>query len=87
MSDTENDIYISYETALYSWVHDASTFVMAAGLIGLGVYLESTAMQWTGAIVFFLTTIATAALDKKRQTPQQAADFLYKKFGVKAEAA
>lgn len=47
-------IIIVHETVWQSYARDAGTFVMVAGLIGLGVLLDSTAMQWFGALMAFL---------------------------------
>lgn len=55
------------ETIAESWARDASTFVLIAALIGLGVFLESPAMQWMGALIaFFVTAVKSAGLGKKR---------------------
>lgn len=61
MSETKKEIIILHETALQSWMRDASSVVMFVALIGIGVYLDSSAMQWVGAILGFLTIIGKAS--------------------------
>ena len=48
MSKKEHTIRIATETALQSWARDASSFALFTALIGVGVYLDSSAMQWAG---------------------------------------
>ncbi|SLN74809.1 hypothetical protein ROJ8625_04105 [Roseivivax jejudonensis] len=53
----EREVIIVSETPLQSWMRDASTFALFAGLVGLGVWTDSSAMEWAGfliAILFFL---------------------------------
>ena len=52
------DVIILRETIFQSVASDAATFATFAAMIGLGVYLESTAMQWTGAVVFFVSALS-----------------------------
>lgn len=47
-------IIIYRETLLKSILSDAISFVMATGLVGMGRYIDSTALQWVGAILFFV---------------------------------
>lgn len=55
-----NEVIIIHETVIQSWVRDASSVVMFVALIGIGVYLQSGAMQWAGAIIGFITIIGRA---------------------------
>lgn len=55
---TKTEFVVIHETTLQSWGRDASTFVLFAALIGLGVLLDSSAMQWMGAIVGFIAVCA-----------------------------
>lgn len=48
------EVIIVHETVLQSWLIDASTLALFVALISIGVYLDSAAMQWVGAIVGFL---------------------------------
>lgn len=47
-------IILIREGWVQSWLRDASTFVLFIALIGIGVLLQSTAMQWVGALIGFL---------------------------------
>lgn len=54
------EIIILHETTVQAWVGDASSVVMFVALIGIGVWLDSSAMQWVGAILGFITIIGKA---------------------------
>ena len=87
MSDKTEVIFL-HESARDSLVSDIGTFAMLAGLIGLGVYLESSAMQWAGFIMVSIGIIGRAARmskGKARHTPQEAADYLRETYDVTAE--
>ena len=45
------------ETVLESWGRDASTFVLFLALIGIGVLLKSSAMQWAGFFVAMVVVL------------------------------
>lgn len=66
MNDEKQTIILMAETGSESWIKDASTFVLFAALIGLGVFLESSAMQWAGALVAFVTIAAHGSGAKKK---------------------
>lgn len=74
----ELPVVIIHETILKSWLRDLSTFALFAALIGLGLLLNSSAMQWMGAIIAFLTIFGKASgLHKKnRKTIAEARQFL-----------
>jgi hypothetical protein len=55
------EVIIVHETVLQSWLIDASTFAMFLALIGIGVFLDSNAMQWIGAIIGFFTIVGRAS--------------------------
>ena len=57
---SEETTIIIHETVWQSYARDAGSFVTIAALIGLGVFLESSAMQWVGAIVAMLALTARA---------------------------
>jgi hypothetical protein len=57
----KTEIIILHETVLQSWLIDASTFVMFLALISIGVFLDSSAMQWIGAIIGFFTIVGRAS--------------------------
>lgn len=54
------EVIIVTETALQGWMRDAGSAVMFIALIGIGVFLESNAMQWVGAIIGFIVIISRA---------------------------
>lgn len=58
MSDDQPKIIILHETAIQSWLRDIGSAAAAIALIGTGVWAGSSAMQWVGAILFFLLLIA-----------------------------
>jgi hypothetical protein len=62
------EIILVKETPLKSWVRDASTFALFVSMIGVGVYLDSTALQWIGAIIAFITIMARATWVKESHT-------------------
>ena len=69
-----NEVIILHETALQSWARGASSVVMFIALIGIGVYLDSSAMQWVGAILGFLVIIGKTISHQNRSkmTVEQA---------------
>lgn len=69
---TSPTVIILKEPLLSSIASDLFTLAMFAAMIGLGVYLQSTAMQWAGAVVFFISTIVMAAARGSRLTIAQA---------------
>lgn len=68
----ERTVIVLHETPLQSWVRDASSVVMFITLIGIGVFLESNAMQWVGAILGFLVIIGKAANLSNKMTVSEA---------------
>lgn len=72
------EVVIIHETVAKSWLRDLSTFTLFAALIGLGVLLDSGAMQWMGAIIAFITIVARASGThrRSRKTIAQARQFL-----------
>ncbi|MGR9056045.1 hypothetical protein ACU8NH_09065 [Rhizobium leguminosarum] len=62
---TKTEIIILHETVLQSYLIDSSTFLLFAALIGLGVYLDSNAMQWIGGLMG-IVTISARAIRKDR---------------------
>jgi hypothetical protein len=61
-------VLVRKESVLLSWLRDASSFALFLALIGIGVYLESSAMQWAGAIIGFFTVVSQAAGKAKSST-------------------
>lgn len=80
-------IILATETALLSWARDASSFVMAAAMTGVGRLLNIVPLEWIGAVLFMLTLVSSASALRRsyRKTPQQAADFIKGRYGVTAQ--
>ncbi|WP_028753685.1 hypothetical protein [Rhizobium leucaenae] len=68
---TKTEIIILHETVLQSYLVDSSTFLLFAALIGLGIYLDSAAMQWIGGILGMLT-VCDRSMRHSRMTVEQA---------------
>lgn len=68
------EVIIIHERAGTSWRRDMSSVVAFVALIGIGVLLESSAMQWIGAVFGFVTILANVRriLNDNRMTTDQA---------------
>lgn len=53
MSFKDTKVIVLKENVWNSWARDFGTFLTFAGLISIGVYLESSALQWVGALIGF----------------------------------
>lgn len=62
------ELIVIREPVLESIGKDAGTFVMFAAMIGLGVLLDSSAMQWVGALLFLIGVIGRSFYWMKRST-------------------
>lgn len=58
-------VIIIHETVFKSWLRDASTFVLFLALIGIGILLQSVALQWVGAIIGFIVVGTRASMIRK----------------------
>lgn len=83
----ETTVILIHETILESAARDIISTLTLIVLIGVGVVLKSSAMQWIGFILAALWVIGktTTVANKYRVTPQGAADVLKEKFGVTAK--
>ncbi|MGV2975665.1 hypothetical protein AB1P65_09430 [Roseibium alexandrii] len=52
------------------WIKNASGYVCLAAMIGLGVFLDSPAMQWIAAIIFFMACVGKVMGMKKYTLPE-----------------
>lgn len=76
----DKELVFIYATAYDGLMSNASSFVMIAGIIGLGVFLDSNAMQWAGFIIAALFIVARAMRTKK-MTEDEAFEFLKSRRG------
>lgn len=53
----KTEVVILRETWAQSIASDAGTVAAFAAMIGLGVHLDSAAMQWIGGILFFMAVV------------------------------
>lgn len=58
---TKTEIMLVHETVLQSWARDASTFALIIAIMSIGIFAGSSAMQWLGAIVAFITMTVRAS--------------------------
>lgn len=54
MSTKDTKVIIIREAVWKSWARDLGTFLTFFGLIYIGIFLDSGAMQWVGAILGFI---------------------------------
>lgn len=73
---SEKTAIILHESTLQSWIRDASTFATFAGLIGIGVYADSGAMQWAGFFIAVMTVFSRAGKHIRRMTIPEARAYL-----------
>lgn len=80
----ERTVILIRESAREAWRRDASLLAFLVCAIGIGVMLDSAAMQWVGAAVFFVGLLnrAAGAARNCQMTPQDAADLLRQKYGA-----
>lgn len=62
------EVIIIKESTRQSLISDAGTFALFIGLIGIGWALDSAAMQWTGAVVGFITVLGQSQKPWRRMT-------------------
>ena len=65
---TKTQIIVIHETVLQSWARDIGTFAMFFALIGIGWLINSSAMQWAGAIIAFIAIVQRASGKVERLT-------------------
>lgn len=80
--------YLVAQSAIGGIVVNLSTFVLVLATVGIGVWLDSSPMEWVGAIMFWMVLIAWANRTKSNKMafdhPQELADYLLDKYGVSA---
>ena len=81
---TKPSVLLIRESAWQSIVSDTYSAIAAIGVMGIGWWLNSSAMQWCGFLLFWIT-LAANTKDDKRRSPQDAADYLKSEYGVTAK--
>ena len=74
MKNNEQIIMLVDDRLFKSLLSDACTVISFVAMIGIGVLLESSAMQWVGALMWMMAVIGKAALisSKQRYTISEA---------------
>ena len=72
----EKTVIILRESLMQSIISDAITFGSTAAFIGVGVYMQSTPMQWFGAFFAFVSILSRASGKTKRFTVAEAQAYL-----------
>lgn len=76
MSETKLEIIVLQESTVQSLIRDLFSFSVIAGTIGIGVLLDSSAMQLAGAILAFIIIFGRASGKAKRMTKEQALAYI-----------
>ncbi|KAA8391403.1 hypothetical protein FOH24_07120 [Acetobacter tropicalis] len=80
--------YLVSQSAIGGIAVNISTFVLVLATVGIGVWLDSSPMEWVGAMMFWMVLIARANKTKSSKKafddPQELADYLLDKYGVSA---
>ncbi|BBC78753.1 hypothetical protein AcetOrient_orf00584 [Acetobacter orientalis] len=87
--DDKQTFILIAQTAVGGILVNISTLVLAVLTIGVGTLFHSSAMEWTGAAMFWIILLSKAAARVKARgqsfyCPQELADHLQKKYGVRA---
>ena len=87
MNEKPTHIVIVDDRFWMSAGRDAVSFAVFVAMVGLGVFLESSAMQWVGAILWFIWILSKAASVEKRfkKTIPEARAYLDKIEGKQHE--
>lgn len=76
MSSKKTEFVVVHESIIQSWLRDASTLALIVASIGIGVLLDSAAMQWLGAVLAFLVIVGRGLGSVKRMTKDEAKKYL-----------
>ena len=78
MSDDAKHIIINDDRLLKSIIRDTYTFAGLLACVGIGVWVSSTALQWTGGIMWVLAVISIAyrKANSNRKTIKDAKAYL-----------
>lgn len=85
MTDKKETIHLM-DSRVGFWGRAACSYGMTFGMIGIGILLDSPAMQWIAAIFAFIGILSMSVNYHQRniKTPQEAADYIAKTYGAKA---
>ena len=72
MADKPTEVIIINETVWESWQKDIVSFGSLIICIAVGVYLDSSALQWIAGFMFILMLLTRALAQTKRLTIPQA---------------
>lgn len=75
MTETVKYIVVR-ESIRESIIRDATSFVTLTAMVGLGIVLESDAMQWIGGLLFLFVVFGKAAGKLKKMTAEEAIEFI-----------
>ena len=86
MAEKHDLILIKDDRLWRSVLSDTYSTATLVGVIGIGLIVESPAMQWAGFVIFMLWVLVRASAKAKmtRKTAQEAADYIRDKLGVVA---
>lgn len=79
-------IILLHETALQSWLRDASSYCLIVAVIGTGWAMGSSAMQWLGFVLLCLMGLHVSSRHRIKMTPQEAMHHLRVRFGADPDA-
>ena len=87
--DDKRTFILIAQTAVGGILVNVSTLALVVLTIGVGVFLHSSAMEWTGAAMFWIFLLCRAMPRAKAKVqgfycPQELADHLQKQYGVRA---
>lgn len=88
-SSASQVFFYVFPTKLECLFNDICSAGVPMSLMGAGVWLDSSAMQWFGFIIGMLWLISrsSSANNRYRVSPQDAADILASKYGVTGRKA
>lgn len=89
MSEKKPEIISLFDSRVGFFGRMVVSYGTLLACIGVGVLIQSDALQWVGAVIWFVGMISTSVsyATKAHKTPQEAADYLNKHYGVKALCA
>lgn len=68
------------ETVAQSWLKDAFSYLIIVAIIGTGVLLHSSAMQWVGFLMLVIGVFGRIQGKTPKRTPEEAIKFIQEKY-------